>query len=95
MKYSITFTSANEIIGDVLSAAWSDFNNQNLFDRKKDVIALISGTIRVSDQLNVQRLLNHAKQTNDLFEFYRDVKQAKFSSSKAEEKLNVIRHPFG
>lgn len=92
VKRSIAFTTGNEILGEVLFAAWSDFNNQNLFDRKKDVIALITGPVSATDQQNVQWILNHAKQTNSSIEFYRDVRQANFSPSKAEEKLNVLRY---
>lgn len=92
VKRSIAFTIRNETLGEVFFAAWSDFSNQNLFNRKKDVIALITGPINATDQQNIQWLLNHAKQTNNSIEFYRDVKQANFSPSKAEEKLNVLRY---
>ncbi len=92
VKHSITFTPANQTLGEVLLAAWNDFNNSNVFSLGKDAIALITGPVSAIDQQNVQWLLHHAKHTKNSSEFYRDVQQANFSPAKAEDKLSVFRH---
>ncbi|HBA7913629.1 TPA: hypothetical protein J1Z61_004136, partial [Escherichia coli] len=39
IKHSISFTQGNAILGEVIQAAWNDFNNPDLFTKNKDVIA--------------------------------------------------------
>ncbi|MHA2938396.1 hypothetical protein ACXJY6_08865 [Vibrio sp. RC27] len=91
VKHSIKFTKGNSVLSDVFIAAWTDFKNKDVFQRNKDVIALITGPVTAVDQNNVQWLLNQAKSTKDAAEFFRHVRQANFSPSKAEEKLDVLR----
>tara|TARA_R110002012_G_scaffold49247_1_gene127471 strand:- start:377 stop:3940 length:3564 start_codon:yes stop_codon:yes gene_type:complete len=92
VKHSISVTKGSTVFGEVIHAAWCDFNNLSIFNQGKDVLALITGPISNIDQQNVQWLLHHAKHTKNSVEFYRDVKQANFSPAKAEEKLSVIKH---
>ena len=92
VKHSISVTKGSTVFGEVIHAAWCDFNNLSIFNQGKDVLALITGPISTIDQQNVQWLLHHAKHTKNSIEFFRDVKQANFSPAKAEEKLSAIRH---
>ncbi|MCO1335939.1 hypothetical protein MO867_16520 [Microbulbifer sp. OS29] len=92
IKRSITITQGCTLFGEVMQAAWNDFNNRAVFSRDKDVIALITGPLSVTDAHNVQWLLNQARHTKDVDEFFRNVQQANFSPSKSAEKLEVIRH---
>ena len=92
VKHSISVTKGSTVFGEVIHAAWCDFNNLSIFNQGQDVLALITGPISSIDQQNVQWLLHHAKHTKNSVEFYRDVKQANFSPAKAEEKLSAIRH---
>lgn len=92
VKHSIAFTKGEAMIGEVLQAAWDDFNNPAVFARGRDVIALITGPLSGVDQHNVPWLLEHARATASTEEFYRHVKQANFSPTKSEEKLEAIRH---
>ena len=92
VKHSIQFTKGSKLLGEVINAAWSDFNNPSLFRKGKDKIALITGPLNKTDFHNVVWLLEQARCTKDKYEFFRNVKQLKFSPSKAEEKLNVFLH---
>jgi hypothetical protein len=92
VKHSINITKKDKIFGEVIQAAWNDFNNPNVFVNGKDIIALITGPISATDDHNVQWLLNQARHTKNVDDFFRNVEQANFSPSKSSEKLEVIRH---
>ncbi|MFJ4493894.1 hypothetical protein [Pseudomonas atacamensis] len=92
VKHSIDITLRSALFGEVMQAAWNDFTNPEIFARSKDVIALITGPLSATDAHNVQWLLNQAKHTKDVDEFFRHIEQANFSPSKSAEKLAVIQH---
>lgn len=92
VKHSIAFTKGEKLLGEVLQAAWEDFNNPAVFTKGKDAIVLITGPLSGVDQNSVPWLLEHARATASTEEFYRHVKQANFSPTKSEEKLEAIRH---
>jgi len=92
LKHDIKITQGSEQFGEVIQAAWNDFNNLKMFSKGKGVIALITGPLSQTDAHNVNWLLNQAKHTADVDEFLRNVQQANFSPPKSSEKLNVIWH---
>jgi len=92
VKHSIAFNQSSALLSEVMQAAWNDFNNPKVFSRDKDVIALITGPLSATDENNVQWLLNQARHTKDVDEFFRNVQQANFSPSRSNEKLKVIQH---
>ena len=92
VKHSIAITKNNVLFREVIQAAWNDFNNPRVFKRNKDVIALITGPLSATDAHNVQWLLNQARHTKNVDEFFRNVQQANFSPSKSTKKLEAIRH---
>ncbi len=92
VKHSVGITAGNAVFGEVIQAAWNDFNNPKVFTRDKDILALITGPLSATDAHNVQWLLNQAKHTKNVDEFFRNVQQANFSPPKSVEKLEVIRH---
>nr|WP_315447012.1 hypothetical protein [uncultured Pseudomonas sp.] len=92
IKQSIDITHRSALFGEVIQAAWNDFTNPKIFTRTKDIIVLITGPLSATDAHNVQWLLNQARHTQNVDEFYRNVKQANFSPPKSSEKLAVIEH---
>ena len=92
VKHSIAISQGSALFGEVMQAAWNDFNNPEVFAKGKDVIALITGPRSATDEHNVQWLLYQARHTKNVDEFFRNVQQAKFSPPKSEEKLQVIQH---
>ncbi|HNJ41769.1 MAG TPA: hypothetical protein PKZ53_14840, partial [Acidobacteriota bacterium] len=92
VKHTIGITQGNRIFSEVIQAAWSDFTNQQLFQKGRDAIALLTGPLNATDSHNVQWLLNHAKHTKSVDEFFRNVAQAKFSPPQSGEKLKVFQH---
>lgn len=92
VKHSITITKGSSLFGDVIQAAWNDFNNPKIFTKGKDAIVLITGPLNATDARNVPWLLSQSRHTKNVEEFFRNVQQANFSPPKAAEKLKVIKH---
>lgn len=92
IKHSISITKNNPVFAEVIQAAWNDFNNSMVFSKNKDIIALITGPLNATDARTVPWLLNQARHTNEVDEFFRHVEQVHFSPNKSGEKLAVIQH---
>lgn len=91
VKHSMAITKRSTLFGEVMQAAWNDFNNPKVFTKSKDVIALITGPLSATDEHSVQWLLNQARHTKNVDEFFRNVDQANFSPPKSTEKLQAIQ----
>jgi len=92
VRHSISITQGDALFGEVMQAAWNDFNNPKVFKKGKDIIALLTGPLNATDARNVPWLLNQARHTKNVDEFLRNVHQANFSPPKASKKLAVIQY---
>ncbi len=89
VKHTIRVTEKNKLFGEVIQAAWDDFNESNPFDEDGDCLALITGPpSAVSD---VAWLLNQARHTANARDFLMRVQRTKFSSKKKREKLKAFQ----
>jgi len=92
IKHSIEITKGSPLFGEVVQAAWDDFNNLNVFVKGKDIIGLITGSLSKTDS-EIAWLLNHARSNpNNPSRFFRNIKTANFSSKVKRDKLEVFRH---
>jgi len=91
IKHSITMTNSNNEFKEVIQAAWSNFNNKNVFIEGMDSIALITGPLSATDTNHVRALLMQAKHAENTDDFINKVELANFSNSKQREKLDVFR----
>jgi len=91
VKNSIAITTQSELFAEVIQAAWNDFNNPAVFNKGKDVIALITGPINATDTDGVNGLLEHARHTRDVDEFLTQVEHANFCSNNIRNKLAAFR----
>lgn len=92
VKRSIAITQRSTLFGEVIQAAWNDFNNPKVFARDKDIIALITGPLSQADA-EVAWILNHARSNKrDPQRFFRNIATANFSSTVKRQKLHVIRN---
>ncbi|WP_341326828.1 hypothetical protein [Methylotuvimicrobium sp. KM2] len=92
VKHAVSFVKSDKQLKDVINAAWSDFNNPRIFNKNKDAIALITGPLTAKDFQTVPWILEQAKRTASVDEFFRNVKHTNFSPSGSSDKLEVIRH---
>lgn len=90
IKHSISLTRKSKVFGEVISAAWSDFQKEN-FNEGLDAIALITGPLSLADTNDVRNLLRQAKHSESAEDFMNKVTLANFTSEKQREKLEVFK----
>lgn len=91
IKHSISITKKDKVFGEVIQAAWNDFNNASLFTRNNDVIALITGPLSAADVNDVRTILEWARHSENAEEFIQKVKLTNFSSKSKQSKLQAFR----
>ena len=91
VKHSISITEANSTFGEVIQAAWNDFNNSDVFTRGQDVIALITGPLSTTDCYDTREVLEWARNSEDAEELLKKVELSKFSSQGKRTKLKAFR----
>ena len=89
IKHSIGINK-NKVLGEVIQAAWNDFNDARKFTAETDSIALITGPLSKTDINNVRTILDWARY-KPLGEFFTEVKLAKYSSPVKQKKLEILR----
>ena len=91
IKHSIRITENDKVFGEVIQAAWNDFNNASLFSKGKDAIALITGPLSATDIHDVRTILEWARYSENPDEFFNKVDLAHFSSPKKQNKLEAFK----
>jgi len=91
IKHSVNFTANDTTFKDVIRAAWRDYLNNELFIKRQDAIAVITGPLSASDIDGARSILEWARSSDSAEEFFRDVETAKFSSDTKRDKLSAFR----
>lgn len=91
VKHFITITDGDAVFGEVIQSAWSDFNNEELFNKRRDVIALITGPLSATDAGDARVILDWARHAENSKEFFEKVELAHFSSSTKRAKLRAFK----
>src|SRR5690606_27135173 len=92
IKHTINFTKSDETFQEVITAAWNDFNNSDIFSAESgDAIVLICGPLSGVDTDSVRPLLEQARSSKDSIDFKNRIGQAKFTSNDQREKLEVFK----
>ena len=73
VKHQISITERDTIFAEVIQAAWQDFNKPEVFSRGKDVFALITGPLSVTDIYDVRTILDWARHAENSNEFFKKV----------------------
>lgn len=87
IKHSISITKTNKVFGEVIRAAWNDFNNSNVFKAGTDLIALITGPLSSTDTNDVRTILEWSRNSESAEDFLTKVNKTNFSSKQKREKL--------
>lgn len=91
IKHSLSITESDPTFGEVIQAAWLDFQNPHIFDPKSDVIALISGPLSALDIESARPLMEWARTSASAQEFLDKVNLGKFSSDGKRSKLRAFK----
>lgn len=95
IKHSIRITENDRTFGEVIEAAWADFNNTRLFSKGKDTITLITGPLIAADISDTRTILEWARFSESAYDFFRKVEQANFSSEGKRNKLRAFKTRLG
>jgi hypothetical protein len=91
IKHSISITENDSVFGEVIQAAWNDFNNAKIFTRDRDAIALITGPLSVTDISDVRPILERARHCDGSDEFFKSIELGHFTSDGQRRKLKAFR----
>jgi hypothetical protein len=91
IKHSIAITKGDRTFGEVIQAAWNDFNNSRLFSRDSDAIALITGPLSKTDVSDTREMLEWARTSDDVDDFAMKVNSTNFSNETKRQKLDAFR----
>jgi hypothetical protein len=91
IKHKISITEKSKLFAKVIASAWADFNNGSLFTKEKDVLALITGPLSVTDTEDVRIILDWARYAESSQDFLQKVNTAIFSSNSKRQKLKAFR----
>ena len=90
VKHDVAITTKNTTFQEVITAAWSDFNKPS-FNRKTDLIALITGFI-AKDSIEALRYLHEQAYACKCAEDFRMIiNQSKFTSNHCKERYATIK----
>lgn len=91
LKHSIGITEGNETFGEVIQAAWEDFNNPSIFNVENDAFALITGPLSLAEINNTRTLLEWARHCENEKEFLHKISTKGFSNEVKNKKLEAFR----
>ena len=92
IKHSVKVTKNDKTFGEVIQAAWNDFNNPDVFTFGTDVFALITGPLSTTDTNDVRTILEWARHSEDASDFLTMVNKALFSSNPKRSKLKAFQN---
>lgn len=91
VKHSIAIVESSTKCGEVIEAAWADFNNPTVFSQSADKLALITGPLAARD-LEVREVLEWARTSGTHTDFFSKINLGKFSSNVKRQRIKAIRH---
>lgn len=92
IKHTVAITKNNKTFGDIIHSAWRDFNNTELFNPDRDIIALITGPLSLTDTEDVRMILEWARYSESANDFIKTkVEIGNFSSDQKRAKLEAFR----
>ena len=92
IKHTINITKNNQAFSEVIQAAWSDFQNCDIFREGKDMIALITGPLSAVTSNSVRPILERARDSENSSDFLLQISESNFSSNAMRKKLDAFRY---
>jgi len=86
IKHTISITQSDVTFGEVIRAAWHDYNHSR-FIKNQDIIALVSANLSGVDVKNIGSILDWARHSENESEFLKKINTSHFSSDTKIEKL--------
>lgn len=90
VKHDVTVSAANRTFQDVIAAAWLDFSSSS-FNKKVDLIALITGFIAKESITALRYLHDQALATISAEDFSARIEQSHFTSDACRSRYDAVR----
>lgn len=91
IKHSLKITENDPTFGEVIKAAWEDFNNPEVFIKDRDIFALITGPLTAIDTNDTRTVLEWARYSDNADKFFNKVEMSNFSSKGKRKKLEAFK----
>ncbi len=91
IKHSINVTKNDKLFYDVIRAAWFDFNNEKVFNKKTDAFALITGPLSKRDITDTRVVLEWARYAPDSKDYLNKIYKVNFSSTVKINKYEAFK----
>lgn len=91
IKHKIQVSKTNEEFKNTIIAAWADYNNPKLFDKNKDIIAIITGLLPKTETYVVRGLLENARAAKDFDDFNTRLNTKLFCDSRQQHKFQIFK----
>ena len=92
IKHSLALTENDKTFKDVLTSAWNNYNNKELFDENKDCIALVVAGLSATDIKNARMILEWARTCDNEEEFIKKIYTPGFSSKDKQKKYEAFKN---
>lgn len=90
IKRHISIKKSDDDFKEVIKAAWDDFNNSELFNVNRDLLALITSALSTNDCDAIYFILDQAQAANNFQDFYDRINRTNFSSKNKIKKFEII-----
>ena len=91
IKHSINVAERDKEFNESIQAAWKDFNNAELFDKKKDKIAIITHALSKTDIKHVLPVLQLARNATDHMHLNTNIHKANCISEDKVKKYDILK----
>ena len=91
IKHKITALEKNEEFKDTLIAAWADYHNPKLFNKNRDIIAIITGLLPETETNAVRGLFENARAAKDFEDFNTRLNTNGLYDKRQREKFQVFK----
>ena len=91
IKRDVAVTSSNDPFKETIESAWIDFNG-SLFNRERDIIALITTPLSKTDSVCIKTLLDYADEVTDINSFKLKLETKGHCSDEAKTKYECIKN---
>ncbi|MDY6364115.1 MAG: hypothetical protein SPL73_04410 [Cyanobacteriota bacterium] len=90
IKRHISIKKSDDDFKEFIKAAWDDFNNSELFNANRDLLALITSALSANDCDAIYFILDQAQAANNFQDFYDRINRTNFSSENKIKKFVII-----
>lgn len=91
IKHKITTSEKNEEFKNTIIAAWADYHNPKLFNKNRDIIAIITGLLPETETNAVRGLLENARAAKDFDDFNTRLNTKRFCDSRQQDKFQIFK----